>query len=241
MASASATCAPRSANIFATVDLPQATPPVRPTFSIRSAPALTLWPAPHLARLYRVSHKHGNGQRPHSAGDWRNRARDGSDMRIDVPHQGRTFLGKRLFPRRVTGKELLKLTAVGNFIDANIDHGGAGLHKLFSHKASLADRRHKNVRLAGSIRDVPGLGVAYCDRGRGVVIKQQHGYRLTHNVAPADDHGIAPFNGDVAAAKNLNHTCRSARHQPRALGGKIADVYGMKSVTVFLRRHREQE
>src|SRR5712675_227614 len=106
MISASATCAPRSANIFATVDLPQATPPVRPTFSIRSAPPL---PAPYLARLDRVGHEHGDGQRPNAAWHRGDRACNGSDMRINIAHQGRTFLHKRFFPRRVTGKELLKL------------------------------------------------------------------------------------------------------------------------------------
>src|SRR6476646_8281407 len=154
MESASATCAPRSANIFATVDLPQATPPVRPTFSIRSAPSLTLWPAPHLARLDRVGHEHGDGQWPHAAWHRRNCAGHGSNMRIDIPHEGRAFLGKRLFSRRVPGKELLKLTAVSDLIDANIEHRGTGFHKLFRHKTGFTDRRHQNVRLARNIRDV---------------------------------------------------------------------------------------
>src|SRR6476661_1101981 len=162
MESASTTCAPRSANIFATVDLPQATPPVRPTFSIGSAPPL---PASHLARLDGIRHKHGDGQGPHPAGHRGDRTCNGSNMGIYIADQRGAFLRKRFFPRRVTGKELLKLMAVCNLVDANVDYGGAGLHKLFGDKAGLADRSHQNVRLAGHIRDVPGLGVADSDGG----------------------------------------------------------------------------
>ena len=78
------------------------------------------------------------------------------------------------------------------------------------------------------------------DRDRGIAVEQQHRDGLANDVAAPDHHRFGAGDGNPAAFQNFDDADGRTRHQAGTLGREIADVHGMKSVHVLLRRHREQ-
>ena len=78
------------------------------------------------------------------------------------------------------------------------------------------------------------------DGDGGVLIQQQHGYRLADNVAASDDHGFLSGNRNRAALQNLHDSGRGAWDEAWTLRGKVAHVHGMEAVNVFGGIDRQQ-
>src|ERR1051326_4512315 len=247
--SACNTRAPRRENISATLVLPTAIPPVSATrinlvsqtgqVLCRAGQFDLLSSATHLRRFDGVGHQHGDGQRPYAAGDRRNSAANFGRIRMHVADQSRAVFGEGGLTRRVPLKEFFELAAVGDFVDANINHCCAGLDEVARDHAGAPNGGKQNVALAAHGRQVARLAVT--DRDRGVRIEQQHGGGLADNIAAADHNRVLPGNGDAAALQDLDASRRRARHQSRTLRGKIADIDRMKTIHVFLRRNGEQD
>jgi hypothetical protein len=91
-------------------------------------------------------------------------------------------------------KEAVELSRVGDAVDAHVDDRRAGLDHLRRDEAGAADGGHQNVGLAGDRAQVARLRVA--DGDGGVLVEQQHGRRLAHNVAAAHHHGVLAGDGN---------------------------------------------
>src|SRR5579883_1009006 len=131
----------------------------------------------------------------------------------------------------MSGKKFVELGAVGDLIDAYINHGCARLDEVACDHPSAADGGDQNIGAAADGGQVFRFGMANSDRGVGV--EEQHGYGLADDVAATDDDGFLSGDGNVAALQNFHASGGRARHETRALRGKIADVHGMKSVHIF--------
>src|SRR5208282_459701 len=138
----------------------------------------------------------------------------------------------------VSGKEAVEFLPVGDPVDADIDHGSSRLHVVAGNNAGPANRRHQDVGAAANFRQIARLRVA--DGDGGVLIQQQHGDRLAHNVAASDYHGFLPGDRNLAALQNLHDAGRRAGHQSWTLRRKVAHVHGMESVYVFGGIDRQQ-
>ena len=146
----------------------------------------------------------------------------------------RAALGESVSSRlSVALEEAVELLARGDAIDADVDERRAGLDHLRSDEAGAADGGDQNVGLAGDRRQVARFGVA--NRHRRVLVQQQHGRGLAHDVAAAHDHRMLAGDGNVAALENLNDARRGAGRQRRPAGLQAARVDGMKAVDIFLR------
>ncbi len=82
--------------------------------------------------------------------------------------------------------------------------------------------------------EVARLRVA--DSHRRVLMQQQHGHGLAHDVAAAHDDRMLTADGKIAASENLNHSCGRARRKCRPSRLQSARIHGMKSVDIFGRR-----
>ena len=215
--SASSTWQPSSRSIAATVVLPVAIPPVRPTRSIRVWPprrwvhARLSAPAPQAGCLHRVAHQHGDGQRPHAARHRRDRSGDFRDARMNVAHQHGAFLAELRQLRRKIRKDALRLGCIGDAIDAHIDHRRAGTHPTGLDHGRAADRRDHDVGAAHDVGQVARLRVA--DRHRRVGMHQQQRHRLSHNVAAPHDDGVRLPRAECRCAAEFPCTPRACRPQ----------------------------
>jgi len=73
------------------------------------------------------------------------------------------------------------------------------------------------------------------DGDGGVLVEEQHGYRLADNIAAAYYDGVTAADGDAAALENFNDSRRGAGGQRRAAGLQAAGVHGVEAVYVFIR------
>ena len=71
------------------------------------------------------------------------------------------------------------------------------------------------------------------DGDGGVLVEQQHGGGLAHDVAAADDDGVLAGDGNVAALENFDDAGGRAGRESGAAGQQTARVHGMKAVHVF--------
>src|SRR5579872_5336819 len=150
---------------------------------------------------------------------------------MNVAHQRRASLRERLFALGMSGKEFVELGAVGDLINANINHGCAGLDEVACHHARTANGGDQNIGTAANRGQVFCFGMANGHGGVGV--EQQHGYGLADDIAAANDDGFLSADRNVAALQNFHASGGRAGHQARALRGKVADVHGMEAVHVF--------
>ncbi len=79
--------------------------------------------------------------------------------------------------------------------------------------------------------EVAGLGMA--DGDGGVLVEEQHGGGLAHDVAAADDDGVLAGDGNVAALENLNDAGGGAGRERGTAGLQTAGVDGVEAVYVF--------
>src|SRR5579871_3077198 len=78
------------------------------------------------------------------------------------------------------------------------------------------------------------------DGDGGMLVQQEHGHGLSHDVAPAHDDGVFSGNGNRVASQNLDNARGSTRARSRQIGYQPADVAGVKAIDVFFWRHGEQ-
>ena len=116
---------------------------------------------------------------------------------------------------------------------------GAGLDHIGRDEAGAADGGDEDVGLAGDGAEVARLGVADCD-GR-VLVQQEHGGGLAHNVTAADDDGVLAGDGNLAALEDFNHAGGRAGRERGTAGLETAGVDGMKAVDILGRRDRVEE
>src|SRR2546423_10387473 len=101
------TCAPRSRIICATVDLPQARPPVSPTRSMSAPQDLgrSVQQASQLGSANGVRHQHGDSQRADPAGDRREGASNFGGFGMHIAHERETFLAELPFALGIASKK----------------------------------------------------------------------------------------------------------------------------------------
>ena len=107
-----------------------------------------------------------------------------------------------------------------------------GLTKSARDEAGPPDRRDEDVGARGDARQIRRLRVT--DRDRGVALQEQHGHRLSDDLAPADHHGVAPGDRQSRPIEHLDHARRRARLQMRAALNELADVDRVEAVDVLV-------
>src|SRR5438067_293047 len=124
MWSAWITWTPCAANISATTDLPEAMPPVNPTFNTSGALPGHLWnprAAAQLERAQSVGHEHRDGQRANSSRNWRQRSGNFGDFGMYISYQRRALGPKRFLALGVSCKKSIELGSLGDLVHPDIN------------------------------------------------------------------------------------------------------------------------
>ena len=111
--------------------------------------------------------------------------------------------------------------------------GAAGApHHVGRDKLGLADRRDQNFGLAADRRQIGRAAVA--DRDRAVLMQQQHGHRLTHDVRAADNDAPLTLGVDPVLGQQLHDAGWRAGQEIEIADHNLADIDRMKRVHVLL-------
>ena len=71
-------------------------------------------------------------------------------------------------------------------------------------------------------------------------MEQHQRHRLADDIAASQDHGAASIDGNLVVLEQFHDARRSARPRRGPAGHQMADVDGMESVRVFIRRNTFQ-
>ena len=126
------------------------------------------------------------------------------------PGHGRDRRGDGLHRREV---HVAGERAVGEAVDAHVDHGGAGLHVRGPDQARAAHRHHQHVRLTRHRGQVRRLAVGH--RHGGVLREEELGHGLAHDARPPDHRGQAAAQGNAVVLEDGHDPRRRARARPR--------------------------
>ena len=96
-------------------------------------------------------------------------------------------------------------------VDADVDHGRAGLDPVAPDHLGTADGGDQHVGPTADLGQIAGARMA--DRDRRVLGQQQRRDRLADEVGAADDDRLGAAQWNLVAAKQLDHAGRSARPQ----------------------------
>src|SRR5205807_6412131 len=120
---------------------------------------------------------------------------------------------------------------VGDFVRADIDHGGAGFEPVGLDVASFAHGGDDDVRAADDAGKIARFGMADGDSSVGVHEEQRH--RFANDVAAAEDDGVGSLDGNIVAAKNFHASGGGAGDETFASADEFAEIDGVKTVHVF--------
>ena len=104
-------------------------------------------------------------------------------------------------------------------VDADVDHGGAGLDPIAPHHLRSSDRREQHVGAAADRRQIARLGMRH--RHRRVLRQQELRQRLADDVGAADHHRLEPGERRLHGLGEKHAADRRAwrqRRQARATG-----------------------
>ncbi len=76
------------------------------------------------------------------------------------------------------------------------------------------------------------------DRYGCVLFKHEHCHRLADNVASADYYAVLTVKADVFVLEHFHNACRCARKKAVIADHYMTDIFGMKSVNIFLRLNK---
>ena len=123
-------------------------------------------------------------------------------------------------------------------VNANVDHGRAGLDPIGGHLLGLPHGDDQKIGLPRDRRGVAGGRMTDGHRrvaGRSL-LKQEQRYWSTHKPRTAQDDRVRASSLDTRISQQLANTQRRARHEPGRAGGQKAEVHGMNTIDVLERR-----
>ena len=166
-------------------------------------------------------HQHGDRHRSHAAGhrgDGRRLLLHG--VEVHVAHQSEAPLGG----------------GIVDAVHADVDHGHSVFHHVGRYGVGTSGRGDDDVGLAGVGGDVIGPRVADRDRGVGAILllEQDVGHGLAHDVAAAHDDDVLARDLHAAALQELLNAMRGAGQEAGLSDHHLADVHRMESVHILV-------
>ena len=123
--------------------------------------------------------------------------------------------------------------AIGQAVDAHVDHHGAGAHHLRDDQARNTRRHHQNIGEHGEHAQIAGFLVA--DAHRRFLLHQHQRHGLADDVAGADDDDIAALDRDVLVLEDLLYAIRRAGRKHRVAGDQATDVVEVEAVDILVK------
>ena len=186
-----------------------------------------------------VAHEHGDGEFADATGDGGAGSGDAGDAGVAVADDGASLFFELLFALFIALEETFEEDRVGDVVDADVEDGCAGLNEFCGDEAGAANGGDEDVSATADGGEIFCARVA--DGDGGVGIGEEHGEGLADDVTASDDYRFLALGGDIGAAEDLHASERGARDKAGALGAEIADVDGVKSIDVLLRRDGEED
>ena len=122
--------------------------------------------------------------------------------------------------------------AIGQAVDAHVNHHSAGTHHLFCNEVGTAGGHHQNVRQNGELGQVTGLGVA--NTHGGVLLHEHQRHGLAHNVAGAHHHHVLPLDTNVLELQHFLHPKRGTRRKYGVAQHQATHVVEVKTVHILV-------